>query len=312
MAILSKVHNQEQPLNLNTPLYNSVSDSFITDCRSKGLSPATIRLYTNETERLRDYLDSLGVGYFHEITAELLRNYFIHVSQSHNSGGVDLAYRVIKTLTYWWEAETDGEFTSPIHKVKRKAVPFHPIKGITKDQVNLMVFKSHSLYKERDRAIVLFLFDTGLRVEEFMEMNVGDIDLISGNVEVNRGKGQKYRRVYMGSTTRRALRAYLKDRQVYADDPLFQNDEGERFNYWGIRQVLRRRSIDAGIPEQSPHDFRRGFALECLRNGMDIYTLQRLMGHADLQTMLRYLHMSEFDVSSAYYKASPVDGKARR
>ena len=71
--------------------------------------------------------------------------------------------------------------------------------------------------------------------------------------------------------------------------------------------VVVRLSKKAGIKAPSPHDFRRGFALEMLRNGIDVFSLQSLMGHSDLQVLRRYLKQTNKDLHLAHIKGSPVD-----
>ena len=70
--------------------------------------------------------------------------------------------------------------------------------------------------------------------------------------------------------------------------------------------LLRRRSNKAGVAYQSPHSFRRLFALTMLRTGTDIFSLQLLMGHVDLQVLRRYLKQVSADLQEAHLKASPV------
>jgi integrase/recombinase XerD len=82
---------------------------------------------------------------------------------------------------------------------------------------------------------------------------------------------------------------------------------GERLTYWGLRQIFRRRAGKAGEKVPGLHDFRRYFALECLRSGMNIYELQHLIGHADLQVLRRYLAITDQDTEQAHRRAGPVD-----
>ncbi|GAB4405088.1 MAG: hypothetical protein Kow00123_17150 [Anaerolineales bacterium] len=89
--------------------------------------------------------------------------------------------------------------------------------------------------------------------------------------------------------------------------PLWITRTGDRLTYWGLRQILRRRAERAGVPAPSPHDFRRAFALAALRNGVDLISLQRLLGHADLTVIRRYLAQTDGDLQAAHAKASPVD-----
>lgn len=74
-----------------------------------------------------------------------------------------------------------------------------------------------------------------------------------------------------------------------------------------LNHILCQRVTTANIKKSSLHDFRRGFALNYLRNGGDIYTLQKLMGHADLQVLRRYLAQTDEDLLIAHQNFSPVD-----
>ena len=83
---------------------------------------------------------------------------------------------------------------------------------------------------------------------------------------------------------------------------------GERLTCTGLRLLLRRRAVVAGLKEiPSPHDFRRAFALIMLRNGVDVFALQKLMGHSDLQVLRRYLAQTDQDIQTAHMRGSPVD-----
>jgi len=88
---------------------------------------------------------------------------------------------------------------------------------------------------------------------------------------------------------------------------LWVTDEGERLAYSGLRQIVRRRAAKASISEPSLHSFRRAFAINMLLGGVDIYSLQTLMGHADLQVLRRYLKQTTEDIAQAHGLGSPVD-----
>ncbi len=164
----------------------------------------------------------------------------------------------------------------------------------------------------RDKAIVLFLLDTGLRASEFVALNLGDVDMASGAVMVRQGKGGKDRQVYLGAKTRQTLQRHLRRRRdaepMGASSPLWASlTTGNRLRRAGLRQVLRRLGERSGVEHCHPHTFRRTFALWSLRAGMDIYSLQRLMGHSDLTMLRRYLALVEQDLQNAHRKHGPVD-----
>jgi len=160
---------------------------------------------------------------------------------------------------------------------------------------------------DRDRALLLSLLDTGCRASEFVALNVGDVNLHTGAVLVGAGKGGKARTTFIGAKSRRELSRYLRQSKAQANDPLWLTVQGTRLTYWGLRQIIRRRAEKAGVPVPSLHSFRRAFALYALRNGADIYSLQRLMGHSDLTVLRRYLKQTEADLQEAHRRAGPVD-----
>lgn len=114
---------------------------------------------------------------------------------------------------------------------------------------------------------------------------------------------------FLGAKARRELVRYLRLRpDARPSDPLWATETGSRLTYAGLRQVVRRRALRAGLDhEPSLHSFRRSFALFSLRAGCDIYSLQKLMGHADLTVLRRYLAQTEADLKAAHEKAGPVD-----
>jgi site-specific recombinase XerD len=130
----------------------------------------------------------------------------------------------------------------------------------------------------------------------------------SGSLLIRSGKGGKPRVTFLGVTSRRAVLKYIRKRGEPQDgEPLFATDEGGRFTYFGLRSVIERRATQAGIEPPTLHSFRRAFALGCLRNNVDVYSLQRLMGHTSLAVLRRYLAQTEADLQRAHEKGGPVD-----
>jgi integrase/recombinase XerD len=111
----------------------------------------------------------------------------------------------------------------------------------------------------------LCLLDTGARANEFLSINIEDINQARGDILIRQGKGHKPRTVYIGKQSKKALRKYLSHRQdncpaLWVTHPNFGSD---RLTYDGLREVLHRRVMEAGITADEPtlHDFRRAFAL---------------------------------------------------
>jgi len=98
------------------------------------------------------------------------------------------------------------------------------------------------------------------------------------------------------------VKAYRDDGDV--DQPRFGS---ERLGYDGLRGILTRRAQEAGVEEPALHDFRRAFALSMLRNGTDVFTLAKLMGHEGITVLQRYLKQTNLDTEEAHRRAGPVD-----
>jgi integrase len=148
--------------------------------------------------------------------------------------------------------------------------------------------------------------DTGIRASELVSINRIDLDLKDGRIVIKKGKGRKFRIVFISNITREAIQAYLNKRS----DNFPQQWIGKTNNsikYSGLRQIMRRRAKDSNIKTPSLHGFRRYFALQMLRSGVDVFSLQKLMGHSDIQILRRYLQQTEEDIRSAHKLGGPVD-----
>ena len=286
-------------------------DAFLVDRQARGLSPRTVGFYRDELRYLRTYLEGHGVTDALQVTPNLLRKYLLALGEHRNPGGVHAAYRAIKVFFRWYEAEMEpDDWKNPIHKVKPPKVPVEPLQPISVEELRAMLdtCKRKTFTGDRDRAIILALLDTGCRASEFAALNVGDLNLSTGAVLVREGKGGKFRTVFTGAKARREILRYFKHRgDLRPQAPLWVTKDATRLTYSGLRQILRRRAERAGLPAPGLHSLRRAFALACLRNGVDLISLQRLLGHSDLSVIRRYLAQTEADLQQAHQKGGPVD-----
>lgn len=165
----------------------------------------------------------------------------------------------------------------------------------------------------RDAAILMFLYDTGVRVSELAALKVADLDLKARQAKVW-GKGSQERIVFFSTHTALALSRYLSRRRARpGDDESFvflgykRNHQGQ-FHPNGVLQVLRRVARKAGVTARvNPHTFRHTFATNYLRLGGDPHSLQRILGHADISTTIKnYAHMVTEDLQRKHEQFSPL------
>jgi len=291
------------------------AEAFLMDKKIQNLSPGTIHFYKSKLKLFLDFCDSITLTRILQITPNVLRKFLLNLEgQGHNPGGIHAVYRTLRTFLNWWERETEPEgYKNPIRKVKAPKVALKPLEPVSIANVEAMIetCQRKEFFDLRDKALLLFLLDTGSRAAETCAIHLEDIDLRNGSVLIRSGKGRKPRIVFFGKKSKRAMRVYIKSRacqnNLTQESALWVTQKESQLTYWGLNQILRRRAMEAQIDKPSLHDFRRAFALNYLRNGGDIYSLQRLMGHADLQVLRRYLAQTTEDLQIAHHNYSPVD-----
>ena len=286
-------------------------EGFLLDRRARGLSPRTVEWYAEKLMDFQAFVAGHEVRSLMDLTPTLVRRYLLEAAEHHNPGGVHGLYRALRALVRWFAEEYEPSgWRDPLRRVRAPRVPEQVLEPVTLADLGAMlsVCDPASPMGRRDRAVLLGLLDTGCRAQEFIQLSVGDLNIESGCCQVRSGKGRKPRVVFLGATAREALQAYLADRGHPGPlEPLFATRDGNRLRYAGLREIVRRRARQADVPAPSLHSFRRAFALGCLRSGMDIFALQRLMGHADLSILRRYLAQNEDDLRRAHEQHGPVD-----
>jgi len=284
--------------------------AFILERKSRMLAPRTIYVYERELEYFTKFLEKNDLTVFGAITTNVIREYLLELSKTRNPSSCHVAFRVIKSLLIWVDDEYEpSNWKNPIRKVAPPLVRVQAKKGVDPMDIEKMLSACDTINAVRDRAILMFLFDTGVRGSELTALNYGDIDLHTGSVIIRHGKGDKYRVVFMGKKTLKQMRRYVNTLpKLEADDPLFQSQTHERLTFWGLRMMVVHRAKDAGLPKPPGlHDFRRAFARQCLKNGMDLISVSRLLGHSNVAVTQRYIYQDDGDLAQAHSQASPVD-----
>lgn len=169
----------------------------------------------------------------------------------------------------------------------------------------------------RDVALLSLLYDTGARVQELVDLTVGDVRFVSPATVRLTGKGNKSRIVPLLHGTESILREYMKDlpEQLFTDNnkPLFLNREKEKFSRGGITYVLQKyadaaRITNPGIiPDKlSPHCFRHSKAMHLLQADVNLIYIRDLLGHTNVKTTEIYARADSTAKREALEKASPI------
>lgn len=164
----------------------------------------------------------------------------------------------------------------------------------------------------RDKAVIELIYAAGLRAGETVGVNLEDIDFGEMCLAV-RGKGNKERIALFGRSCRAALEDYVsrERRDSISGSPLFTNGEGRRLSTRTVQNIVKRWARRVGLPpDVSPHTLRHSFATHLLDNGVDLKSVQQLLGHESLATTQVYTHVSIERLRQAVEKAHPRSAKA--
>lgn len=185
----------------------------------------------------------------------------------------------------------------------RRAIDFKPVQGetlpagraVTSGELKSLfdVCNDGTTKGARDSALLAILYGGGLRRSEIVGIDLTDYDIATGELKVLHAKGGKQRTIYATNGSKDALDAWLL---IRGNQPgtLFQpvtkggNIQPRAMSDQSVLDISKARAKQAGIAKVSPHDFRRTFATDLLDGGADIVTVQKLMGHANVQTTARY------------------------
>lgn len=145
------------------------------------------------------------------------------------------------------------------------------------------------------------LVSSGVRCAELCSLRISDVDLHTKTVLVKCGKGGKGRKTFISDLAAAHLAKYLSERKD--DRPeLFLSNYKKGYTTKGVEHQLNGIAKRAGVENVHPHRFRRTFATNLYRRGMDVHEIQRLMGHTNVNTTLEYIYADENHLATAYQK----------
>jgi site-specific recombinase XerD len=297
--------------------------------KSEGKSKNTIDIVASSINYLANYLYSEGLPTdVLEITHTEIRAFILYLQRkrcfSHHpysrpqdrplsSHTVHCYLRSIRA--FWsWLVEEEIVDENPFHRVKLPKVISKITPTFSPEQLHCLVSVIDTSTPEgyRDYTIIITLLDSALRVSELTGIRLDDVMLDDGLIRVM-GKGGRERCVPVGAEVRRALWRYIARCRPHVLTPdaayLFLTREGERLTRNRVGAILQRYGRRAGITgvRVSPHTLRHTAAVSFLRNGGDVFSLQRLLGHSSLEMTRHYCQLADVDVKRSHQTASPVD-----
>ena len=272
------------------------STLFIASKRVEGCSERTLNYYKTTIDNMFGQIDKD----VKTIDTDDLRSYLTIYQTKNNCSKVtiDNVRRILSSFFSWLEDE-DYIIKSPIRRIHK----IKTMKVIRETYSDETIEKLRDGCEEiRDLALIDFLISTGVRVGELVKLNRNDINFEDRSCVVI-GKGSKEREVYFDARTKLHLEKYLSIRKD--DNPaLFVSllHPYDRLEISGVEIRLRKLGRDLELQRVHPHKFRRTMATKAIDKGMPIEQVQRLLGHAKIDTTLQYAMVNQNNVKISHHK----------
>jgi len=280
----------------------------------KRYSPHTLTGYRRDLTSLQTWLQQQKITQWSDVTQSLLRRFIAH---RHAQGiqGRSLQRQLTAIRVFYRFMQRAGmAVTNPAEDIPTPKQARRLPKSMDIEQLErLLDIPGDEPLALRDRAVMELLYSSGLRLAEIASLNLMDLDLRNGLVDVKHGKGSKQRLVPVGRKAREAIQSWLKVRALFLkqeESALFVSQRGSRLSHRAIQQRLAHWAKKQGLDQHVyPHRLRHAFASHLLESSGDIRAVQELLGHANISTTQVYTHLDFQHLAEVYDQAHP---RARR
>ena len=317
-----------------------LTDEFMLYCRSTQLREKTMSSYEQTLHLFGRWLsDELKIYTVDKITENVIRKYIDDLmvrgkytfyvndlSKSKNCPDRRRDYRKpvsvttinnyirnIRVFFNWMEREYIIR-KNPMKRIRQLKYNRQAKVFLSDEDLKKFLSKFDKSYftEHRDYVMIMLMLDSGMRLGECSTVLVTDLELARKriNLRAEETKGRKDRTVYFSPKTETIIRRWLqfKDRYVESDYLFPIKEHGGSIGVGNFESNFKKYILRAGLNEEyTPHCLRNNFAKRCLMNGMDIFTLSKILGHSSVEvTEQAYLDLTDDDISKQYHRASPM------
>lgn len=293
-----------------------ILEEFKLECELRRLTPRTIKGYYNSSLQFLTWLEKQqDIIELKEIRTTHIKMYMQYLIKKNLSPSyINSVLRCIRAY-FRYAVEEDYLRINPAEKINWQRQGKVLINTFTDEEVRalLNVFDFSTYLSARNKLVLAIAFDTGARNSEICDILEKDI---RDNVILLHGKGNKERHVPLTPYLKRAILKYRRIKDVYFEDKpipyknLLLSRTGRPLTKEAIEHIFNQAALQVEIREEircSPHTARHYFAQTHLRNGLDVYSVSRLLGHENINITKRYLQsLQDSSIVEMAVKTSPL------
>jgi site-specific recombinase XerD len=237
----------------------------------------------------------------HEVSVEEINAYLYRLTV-HENLSASYFKQTVFGLRFWFRLFDMDEKALLMPVIKKT----HTLPTVLSKEECKLIFKAPRSLKHR--FLLAFAYAGGLRMNELRHLKIADVDLQRKQIHIRQGKGKKDRYVILADYLALKFSYYLEQTKprIYLFEGQTPGDVmGERSIQYVINEAVRKTNIQKSV---SMHTLRHSFATHLLEDGVDLYSIQKLLGHADIRTTIVYLHVAQVIPKVAH---SPLDSLYR-
>lgn len=297
-------------------MFREILKKYFNDCYARNLQTNTIESYNYTLNYFSDFLENQRINELEEIDSDVVNQFLKFKSKVVSKTTVRNYFVTLRAFFNFLEKKKYIN-DNPFNYLKEPKIPKRKKTVFKNSEIQkLMEFELNNFFGMRNYCIMAFLFSTGLRVSELCNLKLNNIDFDMELIDII-GKGDKQRYVPLNELLKNIIIKYMRKRHEYLNDHnlksnyLFVSRTGKRMDPTNIQDIFRKIKIKYKIDKRrfSPHTFRHTFATDFLVNGGDVFSLQRILGHSNLETTKEYIEMDDKLMKTQNDKFNPFINK---
>lgn len=288
-------------------------EMFLQTVRARNRSSHTVDFYRNVLRVFRNTLEKQGLTTkINRITSDMIeRNFIAYYLDVRKLKYSTVATKLRGVRAFFnWAVDRGILVSSPMEYIVINNPKHASVETYTRDQIRDILGQPNleTFVGFRDYTIMIILLETGVRVRELSDIKLEDVRWSDYQILIH-GKNGDDRLVPFQVQAGRVLKRYLKARGKSPVDYLFISREDTQFARKSIQDRIRKYGRMANITNvrNSPHTFRHTFAKMSVRNGANLFDLQKILGHKTLDMVRVYVNLFSSEVAESHRKFSPIE-----